>query len=124
MTDRLRVTPTGFQAFIFVIGFILTGLGFLLQLQLIYCYHEYYLATNNNRVNLFVDFNQSTVFYMLTKVVKMANPNDKTYINTTVNSDLLKSLRILAATEGKRMNQLLEEAIKDLLKKRDKKPKE
>ena len=61
---------------------------------------------------------------MLTKVVKMANPNDKTYINTTVNSDLLKSLRILAATEGKRMNQLLEEAIKDLLKKRDKKPKE
>ncbi len=54
----------------------------------------------------------------------MANPNDKTYINTTINSDLLKSLRILAATEGKRMNQLLEEAIKDLLKKRDKKSKE
>jgi hypothetical protein len=27
MTDRLQVAPTGFQAFIFAIGFIVTGLG-------------------------------------------------------------------------------------------------
>jgi len=41
----------------------------------------------------------------------------KRYINTTVSSELLKSLKILAAQEELRINQLLEEAIEDLLKK-------
>ena len=41
----------------------------------------------------------------------------KRYINTTVSSEILKSLKVLAAQEEKRINQLLEEAIEDLLKK-------
>ena len=47
----------------------------------------------------------------------MPNTSDKSYINTTITTDLLKSLKILAAQEGKRLNELLEEAIQDLLKK-------
>jgi hypothetical protein len=50
---------------------------------------------------------------------------EKTYINTTVTTPLLRSLKILAAEKGTRINQLLEEAIQDLLKKyekQDKKP--
>jgi len=41
----------------------------------------------------------------------------KKYINTTINEDLLRSLRVVAAQEGVKINQLLEEAIQDLLKK-------
>ena len=37
--------------------------------------------------------------------------------NTTLDSELTKGVRILAAQLGKRQNDLLEEAIKDLLKK-------
>ena len=37
--------------------------------------------------------------------------------NTTLRADLMKKLRILAAEEEKRQNDLLEEAIEDLLKK-------
>ena len=47
----------------------------------------------------------------------MADTPKKTYINTTITSDLLTSLKVLAARQGKRLNVLLEEAIKDLLKK-------
>ena len=43
--------------------------------------------------------------------------------NTTLDSDLTKKLRILAAQLGKRQNDLLEEAIQNLLKKHEKKPK-
>ena len=50
-------------------------------------------------------------------------PTEKSYINTTVNADLLRSLKVLAAQKGKRLNELLEEAIQDLLKKYEKKPK-
>jgi hypothetical protein len=49
------------------------------------------------------------------------NP-DKTYINTTIKTDLLRSLKVLAAQEGMRINQLLEEGIQDLLEKYEKKP--
>ena len=45
----------------------------------------------------------------------------KSYINTTIDSELLTELKILAAKEGVRMNKLLEQAIKDLLKKKAKK---
>ena len=53
----------------------------------------------------------------------MAEDKEKSYINTTVNTDILRSLKVLAAQNGVRMNQLLEEAIQDLLKKYDKKTK-
>jgi hypothetical protein len=53
----------------------------------------------------------------------MPKKSEKTYINTTVTTSLLRSLRVLAAHEGKRLNQLLEEAIQDLLKKYKKKGK-
>ena len=43
--------------------------------------------------------------------------------NTTLRAELMKKLRILAAEQEKRQNDLLEEAIEDLLKKyRDNKP--
>jgi predicted HicB family RNase H-like nuclease len=53
----------------------------------------------------------------------MGKSSEKSYINTTVDTDLLRSLKILAAEKGKRLNQLLEEAINDILKKYEKKPK-
>jgi len=37
--------------------------------------------------------------------------------NTTLDSELTRGVRILAAQLGKRQNDLLEEAIQDLLKK-------
>jgi hypothetical protein len=45
--------------------------------------------------------------------------NRKNY-NTTLKADLVKKLKILSAEEDKRQNDLLEEAIEDLLKKYDK----
>jgi len=45
----------------------------------------------------------------------------KAYLNTTIPKDLLKSLKVLAAQEGVRINYLLREAIQDLLKKYEKK---
>ena len=42
--------------------------------------------------------------------------------NTTLRADLIKQLRILAAEQEKRQNDLLEEALQDLLKKYKKKP--
>ncbi len=47
----------------------------------------------------------------------------KSYINTTVDTELLKSLKMLAVQKETRLNNLLEEAMKDLLKKYEKKPK-
>ena len=44
--------------------------------------------------------------------------------NTRMEENLIKQFKILAIEHGKRQNQLLEEAIKDLLKKYGKKPKE
>jgi len=50
--------------------------------------------------------------------MEMVSPK-KIYVNTTVDADLLKSFKVLAVHEGKRLNQLLEEAMRDLLKKYD-----
>lgn len=47
------------------------------------------------------------------------NIERKTY-NTTLRMDLIKKLKILSAEEDKRQNDLLEEAIEDLLKKHTK----
>lgn len=41
----------------------------------------------------------------------------KVFFNTTVSEELIKEFKILAIKAGKRQNQLLEEAIRDLLKK-------
>jgi hypothetical protein len=41
--------------------------------------------------------------------------------NTTLDTDLLKKLKVLAALNEKRQNDLIEEAIRDLLKKYNKK---
>ena len=46
-------------------------------------------------------------------------PKRKMY-NTTLDVDLLKNLKVLAAQLEKRQNDLLEEAIQDLLRKYDK----
>jgi predicted transcriptional regulator len=45
--------------------------------------------------------------------------NRKNY-NTTLDADIIKKLKILSAETDKRQNDLLEEAILDLLKKYDK----
>lgn len=42
--------------------------------------------------------------------------NRKNY-NTTLDADIIKKLKILSAETDKRQNDLLEEAIQDLLKK-------
>lgn len=47
----------------------------------------------------------------------MAGSSNKSYINTTVNNGLLRSCKVLAARKGMRLNQLLEEALEDLLRK-------
>jgi len=47
----------------------------------------------------------------------MAGSSNKSYINTTLNPGLLRSLKVLAAQKGMRLNQLLEEALQDLLRK-------
>ena len=48
--------------------------------------------------------------------------NRKNY-NTTLKADLIKKLKILSAETDKRQNDLLEEAIQDLLAKHEKKGK-
>jgi hypothetical protein len=48
--------------------------------------------------------------------------SEKSYINTTITNYLLRSLKVLAAKRGLRVNQLLEEAIIDLLNKHHEKP--
>jgi len=45
------------------------------------------------------------------------------HYNTTLDAELLKRLKFLAVEESKRHNDLLEEAIKDLLNKYEKKSK-
>jgi len=47
----------------------------------------------------------------------MAEFPAKSYINTTLDAGLLRSIKVLAAQNGMRLNQLLEEALEDLLKK-------
>lgn len=50
----------------------------------------------------------------------MKKKNRRPY-NTTLDSELMKRVKILAAIQGKRYNDVIEEAMRDLLKKyRDK----
>ena len=48
----------------------------------------------------------------------------KVFFNTTVTESLLKRFKILAIERGKRQNEMLEEAMLDLLKKYEEKPTE
>jgi len=47
----------------------------------------------------------------------MVEMNNRKMYNTTLNADLIRQIKILAAQLEKRQNDLLEEAIQDLLKK-------
>jgi len=48
-------------------------------------------------------------------------PEERKSYNTTLRADLMKQLKLLAIELDKRQNDLLEEAIQDLLKKYGKK---
>ena len=48
---------------------------------------------------------------------------DKKIFSTRVDEDRIKDLKHLAVDEGKSLGNLIEEAIQDLLKKYEKKPK-
>jgi hypothetical protein len=52
----------------------------------------------------------------------MPKSNRKKRLNTTIDDDLLKQFKILAVQEDKRLNQLLEESIRDVLAKYESKP--
>ena len=49
----------------------------------------------------------------------MVEMNNRKMYNTTLDADLIRQIKILAAQQEKRQNDLLEEAIQDLLKKYD-----
>ena len=71
-------------------------------------------------VNPFLLTSTIQPWFILVRVEIMAKTAGKTYINTTLDTNLLRSLKVLAAQKDKRLNQLLEEAINDLLKKYEK----
>jgi hypothetical protein len=52
----------------------------------------------------------------------MPKSQKKNRLNTTIDRDLLKQFKILAVQEDKRLNQLLEESIRDVLTKYESKP--
>jgi len=52
----------------------------------------------------------------------MPKSKRKNRLNTTIDDDLLKQFKILAVQEDKRLNQLLEESIRDVLAKYESKP--
>lgn len=64
---------------------------------------------------------QKPTFIRLETTMAKEAEQKKAYLNTTIPKDLLKSLKVLAAQEGVRINFLLKEAIQDLLKKYEKK---
>jgi hypothetical protein len=54
------------------------------------------------------------------RILTMAEKK-RIHYNTTLDAELLKQLKFLSVEENKRHNELLEEAIRDLMKKRGKK---
>ena len=56
------------------------------------------------------------------KVDAMPKSKRKNRLNTTIEKDLLKQFKILAVQEDKRLNELLEESLQDLLAKYESKP--
>jgi hypothetical protein len=80
-------------------------------------------SITETKAKFLVDFNITTMILFYIWEYEMANPVVKSYINTTLNAGLLKSIKVLAAQKGMRLNQLLEEALEDLLKKYEAKKK-
>ena len=54
-------------------------------------------------------------------MLKINMPEERKSYNTTLRTDIIRKLRVLAAQTDRRQNDLLEEAIQDLLKKYEKK---
>ena len=52
----------------------------------------------------------------------MARPLNKSRFSTTIDTDLLKQFKSLAALQGKRLNQFMEESLRDILAKYETKP--
>jgi len=52
-----------------------------------------------------------------TRMETLSTMGKRKMYNTTLDADLIRQIKILAAQLEKRQNDLLEEAIKDLLKK-------
>ena len=52
----------------------------------------------------------------------MARPLNKSRFSTTIDTDLLKHFKSLAALQGKRLNQFMEESLRDILSKYETKP--
>jgi len=56
------------------------------------------------------------------KVEAMAKSSGKSRFSTTIDTDLLKQFKVVAALKGKRLNQFVEESIRDILAKYESKP--
>jgi len=56
------------------------------------------------------------------KVETMAKPPGKSRFSTTIDTALLKQFKVLAALQGKRLNQFMEESIRHILAKYENKP--
>ena len=56
------------------------------------------------------------------KMKAMTKSSRKSRFSTTVDTDLLKQFKVLAALQGKRLNQFIEESISDILAKYESKP--
>jgi hypothetical protein len=56
-------------------------------------------------------------FMEQTRLETLSTMGKRKMYNTTLDADLIRQIKILAAQLEKRQNDLLEEAIKDLLKK-------
>jgi chromatin remodeling complex protein RSC6 len=52
----------------------------------------------------------------------MAKSSEKSRFSTTIETDLLKQFKVVAALQGKRFNQFMEESIRDILAKYESKP--
>lgn len=65
-------------------------------------------------LNVYRDTGENTDFMGLDTAYAMGK---RKMYNTTLDADLIRQVKILAAQLEKRQNDLLEEAIKDLLKK-------
>jgi hypothetical protein len=64
------------------------------------------------------------VFSTVRRVPEQENGKEKRQIGARVDLELLKEVRVLAIRQGRRFNELLEEALRDLLKKHRDKRKE
>ena len=56
------------------------------------------------------------------KAEAMAKSTGKSRFSTTIDTDLLKQFKIVAALQGKRLNQFMEESVRDILAKYQSKP--